>query len=107
MTIPILATVIRLLWILFEYPYLRRNSIKAARDWDRHSAKLWDAANLIEPIGMLLGFTSVGSELRGLWRDLFPLTPTLSLRERENRPPPGYEFVCLISIGGCINAPSP
>src|SRR5256884_9370407 len=60
MTIPILATVIRLLWILFEYPYLRRNSIKAAKDWDRHSAKLWDAANLIEPIGMFLGFTSIG-----------------------------------------------
>ena len=60
MTIPILATVIRLLWILFEYPYLRRHRFKPARDWDRHSAKLWDAANLIEPIGMLLGFTSVG-----------------------------------------------
>src|SRR5438552_6815945 len=60
MTIPILATVIRLLWILFEYPYLRRHRFKPARDWDRHSAKLWDAANLIEPIGMLLGFTSIG-----------------------------------------------
>ena len=60
MTIPILATVIRLLWILFEYPYLRRHRTKPARDWDRHSSKLWDAANLIEPIGMLLGFTSIG-----------------------------------------------
>src|SRR5213594_563413 len=60
MTIPILAIVIRLLWILFEYPYLRRHRIKPAKDWDRHSAKLWDAANLIEPIGMFLGFTSIG-----------------------------------------------
>src|SRR5438128_10591684 len=60
MTIPILATVIRLLWILFEYPYLRRHRIKPAKDWDRHSAKLWDVANLIEPIGMLLGFTGIG-----------------------------------------------
>src|SRR2546430_17653134 len=60
MTIPILATIIRLWWIVFEYAYLRRHRIKPARDWDRHSAKLWDAANLIEPIGMLLGFTSIG-----------------------------------------------
>jgi protein-S-isoprenylcysteine O-methyltransferase Ste14 len=60
MTIPLLATAIRLLWILIEYPYLSRHRIKPARDWDRHSAKLWDAANLIEPIGMLIGFTSIG-----------------------------------------------
>jgi len=57
---PILATAIRLMWVLLEYPFLRRYRIKPARDWDKHSAKLWDAANLIEPLGMILGFTSIG-----------------------------------------------
>ena len=48
------------MWVLLEYPFLRRYRIKPARDWDKHSAKLWDAANLIEPVGMILGFTSIG-----------------------------------------------
>ncbi|HEX8708612.1 MAG TPA: isoprenylcysteine carboxylmethyltransferase family protein [Pyrinomonadaceae bacterium] len=60
MTIPILATVIRLLWLAIEYPYLRRYRVSPARDWDKHSAKLWDAANAIEPVGMLIGFTGTG-----------------------------------------------
>jgi len=58
--IPIVATAIRLLWVLIEYPYLRRFQVKPARDWDRHSAKLWDAANLLELFGMILGFAGIG-----------------------------------------------
>lgn len=46
--------------MLIEYPYLRRYRVKPARDWDKHSAKLWDIANLMEPVGMVLGFTSIG-----------------------------------------------
>lgn len=57
---PILATTIRLLWVGIEYPYLRRYRVPPARDWDRNSAKAWDIANVIEPVGMILGFTSVG-----------------------------------------------
>jgi protein-S-isoprenylcysteine O-methyltransferase Ste14 len=60
MTIPILAAVIRVLWLVIEYPYLRRYRVSPAKDWDKHSAKLWDAANAIEPVGMLIGFTGIG-----------------------------------------------
>ena len=60
MLAPISATVIRLLWILIEYPYLRRYRVQPTKDWDRNSAKAWDIANLIEPVGMILGFTRIG-----------------------------------------------
>src|SRR5260370_40152695 len=60
MMIPILATIVRALWIIVEYPYLRRFKVKPLKDWDRNSAKLWDIANAIEPVGMILGFTSAG-----------------------------------------------
>lgn len=58
--IPIFATAIRLLWVLIEYPYLHRYRTKPSKDWDRHSAKLWDAANLLELVGLILGFTGIG-----------------------------------------------
>jgi len=60
MLFPILATTVRMIWVMVEYPYLRRYQIKPAQDWDKHSAKLWDIANLIEPVGMVLGFTRIG-----------------------------------------------
>jgi protein-S-isoprenylcysteine O-methyltransferase Ste14 len=60
MMIPILATAIRALWLILEYPYLRRYKIKPAKDWDKKSAKLWDVANAVEPVGMILGFTNIG-----------------------------------------------
>ena len=60
MTIPILATVIRALWLVIEYPYLRRYRVSPVKDWDKHSAKLWDAANVIEPVGMIIGFVGIG-----------------------------------------------
>lgn len=58
MLIPILATAIRLLWVMVEFPYLRRNRIKAKQNWDKHSAQLWDVANAMELVGMMLGFAS-------------------------------------------------
>ncbi len=60
MIIRILAVIVRVLWVLIEYPYLRRYRVKPGKDWDRHSAKLWDAANAIEVVGMVLGFTGIG-----------------------------------------------
>ncbi len=60
MVIPILAIIVRALWLIVEYPYLRRFKIKPIKDWDKHSAKLWDAAAVIELVGMILGFTSTG-----------------------------------------------
>jgi protein-S-isoprenylcysteine O-methyltransferase Ste14 len=60
MIIPILATIVRALWLFIEVPYLRRYKVKSAKDWDKRSAGLWDFANAIEPIGMILGFTNIG-----------------------------------------------
>src|SRR5438105_7813904 len=60
MLLRILATAIRLMWVLIEYPYLHRYRVKPTRDLDKHSAKLWDIANLIEPVRMVLGFTNIG-----------------------------------------------
>jgi hypothetical protein len=31
-----------------------------AEDWDRNSAKLWDAANVLETVGVILGFAGIG-----------------------------------------------
>jgi protein-S-isoprenylcysteine O-methyltransferase Ste14 len=53
--------------VLIEYPYLRRYRVKPTRDWDKHSAKLWDVANLIEPVGMVLGFTGIGRMQTGTY----------------------------------------
>src|SRR5687767_6677390 len=61
MLVPILAVVIRAIWLCLEYPYLRRYRVKPHKDWDRHSAKFWDAANLIEPIGIIITFAGVGA----------------------------------------------
>jgi protein-S-isoprenylcysteine O-methyltransferase Ste14 len=60
MLIPILATAIRLGWLLIEFPKLRRNRITVKQNWDKHSAKLWDVANGIELLGMVLGFVGIG-----------------------------------------------
>ena len=60
MLIPILAVTIRLVWLSLELLFSRRYRIKPAKDWDRHSAKAWDAANLLEPIGLILGFIGIG-----------------------------------------------
>src|SRR5262249_2918939 len=60
MLIPLMATMIRLVWLGIEYPQLRRNRIKVKQNWDKHSAKLWDVANAIELMGMVLGFAGIG-----------------------------------------------
>jgi protein-S-isoprenylcysteine O-methyltransferase Ste14 len=58
--VPIFAAAIRLIWLIVEYLRSRRYRIKPAQDWDRHSATLWDIANLVEPVGMVIGFTTIG-----------------------------------------------
>lgn len=60
MMIPILATIVRGLWLIIEYPFLRRYRVQPAKDWDRHSAVLWDVAHAIELVGMILGFIGIG-----------------------------------------------
>jgi len=60
MIVPILAMTVRVLWVLIEFPYLLQYKIKPTKDWDRHSAQLWDAANAVELVGIVLGFTNIG-----------------------------------------------
>jgi protein-S-isoprenylcysteine O-methyltransferase Ste14 len=60
MVIPLLATIIRAVWVSIEVPYVRRFTIQPRKDWDKHSGRLWDIANALEPIGMILGFTGIG-----------------------------------------------
>jgi protein-S-isoprenylcysteine O-methyltransferase Ste14 len=58
--IPIIAIIIRLLWLSLEYPFVRRHRIVAGQHHDRGSAKLWDIANLLEPVGLVLGLIGIG-----------------------------------------------
>ena len=60
MLLPILASTIRLIWVVLEFPYLWRYRVKPVQNWDKHSAQLWDTANLIEIVGMVLGFAGIG-----------------------------------------------
>jgi len=84
MSFPILATGIRLIWVLIEYPYLLRYTVRPTRDWDRNSAKAWDLANLIEPVGMILGFTTIGRIHTGTnligWLGLIFLVAGITIR---------------------------
>lgn len=61
MIIPILATILRAAWLIIEVPYLRRFRVRPGKDWDKRSGQLWDFANAIEPIGMILGFINIGN----------------------------------------------
>jgi protein-S-isoprenylcysteine O-methyltransferase Ste14 len=60
MIFPILATLLRAGWMIIEVPYLRPFKVKPRRNWDKRSAQLWDFANGLELIGMLLGFIGLG-----------------------------------------------
>ena len=60
MLLKILATAILVIWMIVEYLYLRRFRVKPTENWDKHSAKFWDVAIAIEPVGMVLGFIGIG-----------------------------------------------
>jgi protein-S-isoprenylcysteine O-methyltransferase Ste14 len=64
-TVPVIATLVRVLWVAAEYLHQRRHPVRPAQDWDRKSAVLWDAANVVEPAGMILGFVGVGQMRAG------------------------------------------
>jgi protein-S-isoprenylcysteine O-methyltransferase Ste14 len=59
MTILLIAVLVRICWLLVEVRHLRRYRVMPARDWDRHSATVWDIANGLEPLGLVLGFMGV------------------------------------------------
>ena len=60
MIIQIFAVAVRLLWLSIEFPNVRRYRVAPAQNWDRQSAKLWDVANALEPVGLMLGFIGIG-----------------------------------------------
>lgn len=60
MLIPFVATLVRVCWLAAEYAHRRRHRVRPAKDWDGGSALLWDAANVVEPFGMVLGFAGIG-----------------------------------------------
>src|SRR6266550_697607 len=60
MTIPIIASVIRGLWFIGEVLHQRQQQVKLLKNLDKNSGRLWDAANAIEPVGMILGFAGIG-----------------------------------------------
>jgi protein-S-isoprenylcysteine O-methyltransferase Ste14 len=68
MTPAIIAAVVHVLQLLVEWrrgsisierPRLRRRET-SVRDLDRHSSTLWDAANVIEVVGLVLAIVGVG-----------------------------------------------
>ena len=58
--IPIIAVVIRMVWLIVEHLNLRPNQVRPTRNWDRQSARFWDVANLLEPFGLVLVFVGIG-----------------------------------------------
>jgi protein-S-isoprenylcysteine O-methyltransferase Ste14 len=65
MNVSILAAGIQATWLIIEWhrgcitiekPWQQR----PVRNWDRHSSTVWDVANAIEPVGLVLGFLGVG-----------------------------------------------
>lgn len=60
MIVPIIASVVRALWLVGEILHQRGQQVKAVKNLDRNSGRLWDAANAIEPVGMILGFAGIG-----------------------------------------------
>ena len=60
MAIPFIASVIRALWLVGETLHQRKQQVKLLKNLDRNSGRLWDGANAIEPVGMILGFTGIG-----------------------------------------------
>jgi protein-S-isoprenylcysteine O-methyltransferase Ste14 len=60
MMIPILATVLRALWAVAEKAHAICHKVNIQGDWDKSSMKIWIAADLTIPFGILIGFTDVG-----------------------------------------------
>ena len=60
MTISILATVLRAMWLIAELAHASHRKITPAKDWDRSSLKILMLATLAVPVGVIVGFTDVG-----------------------------------------------
>ncbi len=54
------AISIRIAWLALEVPYLRRFRISGSTSRDKNSGSLWDLANALEPLGLLLAYLGFG-----------------------------------------------
>jgi protein-S-isoprenylcysteine O-methyltransferase Ste14 len=59
-TVLFVAVSLRILWLAVEVWQRRSFPVKANEVLDSHSGRLWDIANAIEPIGLVLAFLGVG-----------------------------------------------
>lgn len=60
MTIPVIATITRVLWGAVEVLRDRRHRVAPNRSRDKHSALVWDVAHTIELVGIVIGFAGIG-----------------------------------------------
>lgn len=69
MTVAILAAVVQATWLVVEWrrgyitiekPWQQQSSDTSVKNWDRHSNSVWDLANAVEPVGLVLAFLGVG-----------------------------------------------
>ncbi len=72
MAIPVIVTLIRALWVVQEVLHQRGQQVKPVKNLDRYSGRLWDVANAIEPVGMILGFAGIGRIQTGSGLDNTP-----------------------------------
>lgn len=59
MTIPVIATAIRALWLIAEWIHALDHKAESA-DRDKFSRTIWDGATCIGVVGVIVGFTGVG-----------------------------------------------
>ena len=60
MTLPIIATILRALWLMAELIHAARHKFTPGKNRDRASLKILKAATLALPAGVIIGFTNVG-----------------------------------------------
>src|SRR3712207_5083245 len=59
MTVPIIATAIRGLWLIAEWIHSLNHKAESA-DWDRFSRRVWDVGTCVGVVGVIVGYTDVG-----------------------------------------------
>jgi isoprenylcysteine carboxyl methyltransferase (ICMT) family protein YpbQ len=56
----LVAVIIRIVWLVLEIPHLRRSHRRSDENCDQNSGRVWDAAHLVETLGLVLAFWNVG-----------------------------------------------
>ena len=56
----LVAVIIRIVWLVLEIPHVRRSHRRSDENCDQNSGRVWDAAHLVETLGLVLAFWNVG-----------------------------------------------